>query len=47
MEGGGVPRCHQVVTYISVDDGSTLPTPSTSKTGSLLYCGTMAGHRLT
>jgi hypothetical protein len=36
-----------VVTCTSAGDRSTLPTPSTSKMGSLLYCGMMVGHRLT
>ena len=34
-------------TYTSTRDGSTSPMPSTSKMGSLLYCGMTAGHRLT
>jgi hypothetical protein len=45
---GGRWRCSPMAaTCTSTDDGSTSPTPSTSKMGSLLYCGMMAGHRLT
>ena len=41
-------RCSPMaVTCTSTKDGSTSPTPSTSKMGSLLYCGMMASHRLT
>ena len=36
-----------VATCTSTRDRSTLPAPSTSKMGSLLYCGMAAGHRLT
>ena len=44
---GGRWRCSPtVVTCTSTGDGSTSPVPSTSKMGSLLYCGMMAGHRL-
>ena len=35
------------ITCTSTGDGSTSPMPSTSKMGSLLYCGMMANHRLT
>ena len=35
------------VTCTSIGDGSTSPMPSTSKMGSLLYCGMTVGHRLT
>ena len=45
---GGRWRCSlMVATCTSAMDGSTSPTPSTSKMGSLLYCGMTAGHRLT
>ena len=32
-------------TCASTGDGSTSPVPSTSKTGSLLYCCMMADHK--
>ena len=45
---GGRWMCSlMVATCTSIRDGNTLPMPSTSKTGSLLYCGMMAAHRLT
>ena len=45
---GGRWRCSPtVVTCTSNRDESTSPTPLTSKTGSLLYCGMTADHRLT
>ena len=41
-------RCSPMVaTCTSTEDGSTLPTPLTSKMSSLLYCGMTASHRLT
>jgi len=44
---GGRWRCSPtVVTCTSAEDGSTLPTPLTSKMSSLLYCGMTASHRL-
>ena len=45
---GGRWRCSpMVVSCTSARDGSTSPAPSTSKMGSLLYCGMTASHRLT
>jgi hypothetical protein len=45
--GGRWRYSSTTVTCTFIGDGSTSLVPLTSKTGSLLYCGMMTGHRLT